>query len=94
MLLGQQAAFGRLCFFIGTSNDTDLEPAAVTLRRDHPLLRLGVVARVKSSDNHHIAADLKEHVDWSKTLSMVHIANAQLPERIPASSLRRPEAWK
>ena len=76
------------------SNDTDLEPALVTLRRYHPHLRLGVVAPVKNSDNRHIAADLKEHADWSKTLSMVHIANAQLPDRIPASSLCRPEAWK
>lgn len=76
------------------SNDTDLEPALVTLRRYHPHLRLGVVAPVKSSDNRHIAADLKGHADWSKTLSMVHIANSQLPDRIPASSLCRPEAWK
>jgi uncharacterized LabA/DUF88 family protein len=76
------------------SNDTDLEPALSTLRRYHPHLRLGVVAPVKSSDNRHIAADLKEHVDWTKTLSLVHIANAQLPERIPASSLSRPDAWK
>jgi len=76
------------------SNDTDLEPALVTLRRYHPHLRLGVVAPVKSSDNRHIAADLKEHADWSKTLSMVHVSNAQLPDRIPASSLCRPEAWK
>ena len=76
------------------SNDTDLEPALVTLRRYHPHLRLGVVAPVKNSDNRHIAADLKEHADWAKTLSMVHIANAQLPDRIPASSLCRPEAWK
>jgi uncharacterized LabA/DUF88 family protein len=76
------------------SNDTDLEPALATLRRFHPNLRLGVVAPVKSSDSRHIAADLKEHADWSKTLSMVHIANAQLPERIPASSLCRPDAWK
>ena len=76
------------------SNDTDLEPALATLRRYHPNLRLGVVAPVKSSDSRHIAADLKEHADWSKTISMVHIANAQLPERIPASSLCRPDAWK
>jgi uncharacterized LabA/DUF88 family protein len=76
------------------SNDTDLEPALATLRRYHTHLRVGLVAPVKSTDNRHIAADLKKHTDWSKTLSMVHIAGAQLPERIPASSISRPEAWK
>jgi uncharacterized LabA/DUF88 family protein len=76
------------------SNDTDLEPALATLRKYHPHLRLGIVAPVRGSDNRYIAADLKQHADWSKALSMVHISNAQLPERIPASSLRRPETWK
>jgi uncharacterized LabA/DUF88 family protein len=76
------------------SNDTDLEPALAALRRYHPHLRLGLVAPVKTSDSRHIAADLRKHADWSKTLSPVHLANAQLPERIPASSLYRPEAWK
>ena len=76
------------------SNDTDLEPALATLRKYRPQLRLGIVAPVRGSDNRYIAADLKQHADWSKALSMVHISNAQLPERIPASSLRRPETWK
>ena len=76
------------------SNDTDLEPALATLRKYHPHLRLGIVAPVRGSDNRYIAADLKQHADWSKALSMVHISIAQLPERIPASSLRRPETWK
>ena len=76
------------------SNDTDLEPALATMRRYHPTLRLGLVAPIKTSDSRHIAADLREHSDWSKALSIVHIANAQLPERIPASSLSRPEAWR
>ena len=76
------------------SNDTDLEPALATLRKYHPQLRLGIVAPVRGSDNRYIAADLKQHADWSKALSMVHISNAQLPDRIPASSLRRPETWK
>lgn len=67
------------------SNDTDLDPALATLRKHHPQLRLGIVAPVKGSDSRYIAADLKKHADWSKTLSLVHIANAQLPERIPAS---------
>jgi uncharacterized LabA/DUF88 family protein len=76
------------------SNDTDLEQALATLRKYHPQLRLGIVAPVRGSDNRYIAADLKQHADWSKALSMVHISNAQLPERIPASALRRPETWK
>ncbi len=76
------------------SNDTDLEAALATVRKYHPSVRLGVVAPVPHSDHRFISGDLKRHAHWSKALSMVHIANAQLPERIPASAIWRPEAWR
>jgi len=75
------------------SNDTDLEAALAAVRQHHPSLRLGVVAPVPNSDHRFIAGDLKRYAHWSKALSMVHVANAQLPDRIPASSIRRPGAW-
>ncbi len=75
------------------SNDTDLEAALASVRTHHPEIRLGVVAPVPNSDHRCISADLKRHAHWSKALSAVHMANAQLPERIPASAIRRPETW-
>lgn len=75
------------------SNDTDLEAALAVVRQHHPNIRLGVVAPLPNSDHRFIAADLKRHAHWSKTLSMVHVASAQLPDRIPASAISRPEAW-
>lgn len=76
------------------SNDTDLEAALATLRKYHPSIRVGLVAPVPNSDHRYISGDLKRHAHWSKALSTVHIANAQLPERIPASAIRRPDAWR
>lgn len=75
------------------SNDTDLEAALATVRKHHPAIRLGVVAPIPHSDHRYISTDLKRHAHWSKTLSPVHLAKAQLPDRIPASAIRRPEAW-
>ncbi len=75
------------------SNDTDLEAGLATVRKHHPNIRLGVVAPVKNPDHRHISGDLKRHAHWAKTLSMVHIAMAQLPDRIPKSAIYRPQAW-
>jgi len=74
------------------SNDTDLEGALLAVRLHHPNLRLGLVAPIQNP--RHIASDLKKAVHWSKVLSHAHIENSQLPNRIPASSLTRPEAWR
>ena len=75
------------------SNDTDLEAALATVRRHHPNLRLGLVAPVPGDDHRRASSDLAAHAHWAKPLSPVHLRNAQLPERIPHSALRRPEGW-
>ena len=75
------------------SNDTDLEAALATVRRHHPDIRLGLVAPIPGDDHRRISTDLSQHVHWSKPLSPVHLRNAQLPERIPHSALRKPESW-
>ena len=75
------------------SNDTDLEAALATVRRHHPQIRLGVVAPIPGDDHRRISIDLSKHAHWSKPLSTVHLKNAQLPDRIPSSALRRPETW-
>lgn len=75
------------------SNDTDLEAALATVRRHHPDIRLGLVAPIPGDDHRRISTDLSRHAHWSKPLSPVHLRNAQLPERIPHSALRKPESW-
>ncbi len=75
------------------SNDTDLEAALATVRQHHPDIRLGLVAPIPGDDHRRISTDLSRHAHWSKPLSPVHLKNAQLPERIPHSALRKPETW-
>ena len=75
------------------SNDTDLEAALVTVRRHHPGIRLGLVAPIPGDDYRRISADLSKHAHWSKPLSLMHLKNAQLPDRIPHSALQKPDAW-
>ncbi len=75
------------------TNDSDLEAALAAVKRYHPQLRLGPVAPIPQDDHRYITRDLRQHCDWFKTLSPVHLHNAQLPERIPASDIRRPETW-
>ncbi len=75
------------------SNDSDLEGALATIRRHHPAMRIGLVAPIPGDDHRRIAADLAQYADWKKILSPVHLANAQLPDRIPHSRLMKPETW-
>lgn len=75
------------------SNDTDLEAALATVRRHHPSIRIGLVSPIPGDDHRKISKDLSQHAHWSKPLSSVHLKNAQLPERIPHSALRKPDSW-
>jgi uncharacterized LabA/DUF88 family protein len=75
------------------SNDTDLEAALQAVKRDHPNLCLGLVAPIASSDYRQISKDLARHATWMKILSPAHLANAQLPDKIPKSKLHRPDSW-
>jgi len=75
------------------SNDSDLEGALAAVKRDHPRVKIGLVAPIKSGDHRHISGDLKKYSDWQKTLSMVHIARSQLPSKIAYSGIQKPESW-
>ncbi len=70
-----------------------LEAALATVRRYHPDIRLGLVAPIPGDDHRRISKDLSQHAHWSKPLSAAHLKNAQLPDRIPHSSLKKPGAW-
>lgn len=69
------------------------DSALAAVRQRHPSLRLGLVAPIASVDGRRITKDLVKHAHWSKTLSAVHLQNAQLPERIPGTALRKPDGW-
>jgi 6-hydroxy-3-succinoylpyridine 3-monooxygenase len=75
------------------TNDTDLSPALACIRQHCPHVRLGLVAPIAGSDHRKMAKDLASQVHWSKILSPVHLASAQLPDKIPHTSLLRPENW-
>jgi uncharacterized LabA/DUF88 family protein len=75
------------------SNDSDLEGALATVKKHHPHLRIGLVAPIASDDRRRISKDLSQHADWAKILSPVHLAAAQLPERIPHSAIKKPDTW-
>jgi uncharacterized LabA/DUF88 family protein len=73
------------------SNDCDLVGALRAVRRDHSALTIGLVAPLR--DERYVSADLRKLAHWHKTLSSAHLANAQLPARIPGTSLTKPQAW-
>ena len=75
------------------SNDSDLEGALATVKKHHPHLRIGLVAPIAGDDRRHISKDLSQHADWTKVLSPVHLAAAQLPDRIPHSAITKPDTW-
>lgn len=75
------------------SNDSDLEGALATVKKHHPNIRVGLVAPIIGVDHRRISNDLSRHSDWAKILSPVHIANSQLPDRIPHSAIHKPSTW-
>ena len=74
------------------SNDSDMEGALKTIKQNCPAVRIGLVAPT-SSPERHISNDLRQQAHWVKTLNSTDLAPAQLPEKIPGTSIKRPEHW-
>lgn len=74
------------------SNDSDLAGALQAVQRDHPRIRIGVVAPIPQGGR-HISSDLKRSAHWYKPLSFAHLAAGQLPAKIPGTPLTRPTEW-
>jgi hypothetical protein len=74
------------------SNDRDLVGALAAVRRDHPGIEIGLVAPVR--DQRYVSCYLGKLAHWHKAICPWHIARAQLPERIPGTPLRCPDAWR
>jgi uncharacterized LabA/DUF88 family protein len=75
------------------SNDSDLTAAFARIKQLTPQIRLGLVAPVKSEGERAISKDLSRHADWKKALSPVHLGNAQLPEKIASTNIKKPDTW-
>lgn len=75
------------------SNDSDLKAAFMRIKQYAPQIRLGLVAPIKNEDSRAISKDLSQYATWSKVLSAVHLANAQLPDKIHSTSIRKPDTW-
>lgn len=74
------------------TNDSDQEPTLKALREKHPNIKIGLVSPIKKHDR-YASKDLAKYAHWQQTIHEVHLANAQLPEKIPHTSIRKPEAW-
>lgn len=75
------------------SNDSDLKTAFMRIKHYAPHIRLGLVAPIKSEDSRAISKDLSQYATWSKALSVVHLFNAQLPNKIYSTAIKKPDTW-
>lgn len=75
------------------TNDSDIEAALATIRKHCPAVRLGIVAPIPGDDHRRIPADLARHAHWTKALKRAHLAQSQLPLKIPGTGIRKPDAW-
>ena len=76
------------------TNDSDLAPAMAAVRRHCPQVRLGLVAPILGSDHRRAGRDLVQQAHWCKLLSVKYLALAQLPTKIPHTSLYQPQLWR
>ncbi len=86
------ACLGRCEQAVICSNDRDLAGALAAVRRDHPGVEIGLVAPVR--DQRYVSCYLSNLAHWQKAICQLHIARSQLPERIPGTPIRCPDAWK
>jgi uncharacterized LabA/DUF88 family protein len=73
------------------SNDSDLVGALAAVRRDHPSMILGLVSTAR--DPSRVSRELRRQAVWCKILEAAHLAQAQLPDKIPGTRLSRPPEW-
>ncbi|MRW91130.1 NYN domain-containing protein [Duganella sp. FT80W] len=76
------------------TNDSDLAPAMAAVRLHCPHVRLGLVVPIPGTDHRRAGRDLVRHAHWFKLLSTVHLARAQLPTKIPHTSIYQPQLWR
>lgn len=75
------------------TNDSDLEPALVKIRQLNPSIKIGLVSPIRSNDSRHVSKDLLQYADWHKFVKESHLQASQLPDKIPHTSIKKPEDW-
>lgn len=75
------------------SNDSDHQASLAAIKTHKPSIRVGLVAPICGEDHRKISGDLAKFSDWKKILSPVHISNSQLPNKIPFTSIVKPDGW-
>lgn len=75
------------------SNDSDMEGALKAIRQHCPAVRVGLVTPIASSDHRQICKELKALSHWVKVLKLDDMAQAQLPHKIPGTSITKPSSW-
>ena len=71
------------------SNDSDLEAALASVKKDHPHIRIGIVALIAVNAHRYISGDLKRYADWKKVLTLAQVSKSQLPLKIPKSKIKK-----
>lgn len=75
------------------SNDSDMEGALKAIRQHCPTIRVGLVPPIASPDYRHICKELKTLSHWVKIPTLEAMAEAQLPNKIPGTSITKPGKW-
>lgn len=88
------AFLGRCECAVICSNDSDFAPAMAAVRQHCPGVQLGLVVPIPGTDHRRAGRDLVRQAHWFKLLSPVHLSRAQLPTKIPHTSLYQPHHWR
>jgi uncharacterized LabA/DUF88 family protein len=75
------------------SNDSDLEPVLRMILKQKPEIKIGLVSPIRTNDHRHVSKDLMQHAHWHKFIKTSHLDASQLPDKIPHTSIRKPQAW-
>ncbi len=70
------------------SNDSDIAEALRLVRAHHPTKSIGLLSPVDTP-----SAELRKHVNFVKKIRSGVLANSQLPNPIPNSTLTKPVLW-
>lgn len=75
------------------SNDSDMEGALKAIRQYCPAIRVGLAPPIANTDYRHICKELKTLSHWVKIPTLEAMAEAQLPNKIPGTSITKPGKW-
>jgi 6-hydroxy-3-succinoylpyridine 3-monooxygenase len=75
------------------SNDSDMEGALKAIRQHCPTIRVGLAPPIANPDYRRICKELKTLSHWVKIPTLEAMAEAQLPNKIPGTSITKPGKW-